>query len=168
MSVDRYFAVRDPLAYHKNSGTKSTKIIIAVCWIAGVMGLLPVFGWNSGNYEGICDFRVIYDFNFVIVTCVYGSFIPTTVLAIINLLIYREVSSQVRTTVKVVKKKLFELLFAGEIPRVNCYTILCSIGQKEGSEMCEDVANDRGKLYHLLASLEYRFLRVCHQQRPGI
>lgn len=62
VSFDRFWAVCYPVTYHV-SGTKTTKTVIAFCWIFGIFfGFLPTFGWNSGHFDNKCDLRVYYYF----------------------------------------------------------------------------------------------------------
>lgn len=65
----------------------------------GLVGFLPFFGWNSGIFEGKCDFRIVFDFNYIIFLCVFGSFLPTIVFIIVYVFIYREIRVQVRNEI---------------------------------------------------------------------
>jgi ABC-type multidrug transport system permease subunit len=95
VSVDRFWAVCYPVTYHVKS-TSSTKIIIIFCWIFGILfGFLPVFGWNSGQFDNKCDLRVIADFNYLLVVCVAIAFTSTVIIIVLYALIYRAVLKQV-------------------------------------------------------------------------
>lgn len=95
ISVDRFIAVCYPLIYHVKCTTKSTGITICLCWLSGIMGFLPVLGWNSGISGDSCDPRIVMDFNFVIFLCVFASFIPTIIIVVLYTMIFRRIIKQV-------------------------------------------------------------------------
>lgn len=95
VSIDRYWAVCDPVTYHVRT-TRLTKVIICFCWILGaVTGFLPYFGWNSGLSAERCDLRTIADFNYLLFVCVLIGFVATLVILVLYLLIYRAILRQV-------------------------------------------------------------------------
>lgn len=95
VSIDRYWAICFPLNYRSKS-TKITKVIIAISWtIAVADGLMPILGWNTGNFEGKCDLRVLIDLEFIIYGMLPFCIFATVVIIILNYLIYRSLKQQV-------------------------------------------------------------------------
>jgi hypothetical protein len=99
ISTDRFFAVCYPLIYRAKFTEKSTKITIAVCWFAGLIETIPIFGWNSGSLVDRCDPRAAMDFNFVIFSNVVVSCIPTCIIVILYIMIFRTIIQQVSSYV---------------------------------------------------------------------
>ncbi|XP_020493715.2 adenosine A2a receptor b [Labrus bergylta] len=49
IAVDRYIAIKNPLRYNSLVTGQRAKGIIALCWfLSVVIGLIPMFGWNTG------------------------------------------------------------------------------------------------------------------------
>lgn len=96
VSIDRYFAIRHHLFYRKEIGTKFTLVSIAFCWIFGLIGIGPVIGWNADVNS--CETRIFLQFNFVIVFCVFASFIPTLILLVLYGTIYKTIYDQVMSS----------------------------------------------------------------------
>jgi hypothetical protein len=95
VSIDRYWAICDPVSYHVRTN-RVTKIIIFFCWVlGGITGFLPYFGWNSGMSAERCDLRTIADFNYLLFVCVMIGFVATLVILVLYLLIYRAILKQV-------------------------------------------------------------------------
>lgn len=69
---------------------------IAICWLTGLIGFLPSLGWNSGLFDNKCDFRVVMDFDYIIFSCIVASFLPTVIVIVVYIVIYKEISDQVR------------------------------------------------------------------------
>lgn len=96
VSLDRYFAICHALFHRGNVGKKVTLSLIALCWSLGVLGFLPLFGWNSGLFKNKCDARITLDFNYIIFLCVTVSLVPTILLMIIYALIFKKIKELVR------------------------------------------------------------------------
>lgn len=49
VTIDRYMAILRPLRYQTLMSKKKVKVIIALCWIAGIfIGFIPLMGFNKG------------------------------------------------------------------------------------------------------------------------
>lgn len=106
VSVDRFWAVYEPVTYHVAS-KMITKISIVCCWTGGFfIGFLPTFGWNSGQTQYRCDLRVVADFSYMLFLCAIG--IITTVLIItLYVLIYLAILKQARLALGYKDRKCF-------------------------------------------------------------
>lgn len=95
VSIDRYWAVCDPVTYHVRT-ERVTKLIILMCWIMGIIvGFMLSFGWNSGNSAYRCDLRTIVDFNYLYFVCFAIAFPSTLIILVLYFLIYRAILKQV-------------------------------------------------------------------------
>lgn len=64
-------------------------------------------GWNSGEFYGKCDLRVISDFDYLLFLCVTVGIIPSISIFVMYFLIYRAVRKQVKK--RKVKVQLLEI-----------------------------------------------------------
>lgn len=98
ISLDRYCAICHPILYHKRTGSlKATKPIIAICWLLGILGYFPLFGWNVGMRENKCHPSVVLSFEYIMFLCVAAAFVPATAIIVIYSLIFKEINVQVKT-----------------------------------------------------------------------
>ncbi|CRL01067.1 CLUMA_CG014327, isoform A [Clunio marinus] len=96
VSVDRFWAVYFPMDYHVRDPSIA-KLAIFCCWVFGLaIGFLPVMGWNSGNFDNQCDFRVVADLNYVLFVSVAVAFPSTSIIILLYILIYRKVLKHTR------------------------------------------------------------------------
>lgn len=71
------------------------KLAIAVCWMLGIIGFFPLFGWNNGLTEGRCHPTAVLSFSYIIFLCLFASFLPTAIIIAVYILIFREINVQV-------------------------------------------------------------------------
>lgn len=111
VSIDRYVAICHPLFYHKSVGTKTTIISIITCWLLGIAGFLPLFGWQNRMNKDSCDQRQILDDNYIIFFSTFAAFFPTVILIGLYVSIYRKICGQVRLNSQKLSLLIFFLLF---------------------------------------------------------
>lgn len=95
VSIDRFWAICYPISYHVKSAAPTRNIILA-CWIVALIdGLLPLFGWNSGEFDNQCDIRVVLDLNYLLYACVPLCLLATVVIVVLHILVYLTIRKQV-------------------------------------------------------------------------
>lgn len=108
VSFDRYLAICHALWHRRYVCKKFTLCMILVCWSLGILGFLPLFGWKSKLYAGKCDGRILFSFDYIYFLSFTLSFLPTTAMIIIYLVIYKKVVELVR--IKVLRKSFRKTL----------------------------------------------------------
>lgn len=100
VSVDRFWAILYPFAYKRIMHSKTIIGIIVICWIlGGIIGFLPVVGWNQGRpTEPGCYFTVIMDYNFLVFIYFGTIVLPSVMMAWFYCRIYAVVLKQVKYT----------------------------------------------------------------------
>ena len=97
VSVDRYWAILHPLAY-RNKLTRANAVVnIVVCWfLATVIGILPLAGWNAGKpREARCYFLEVIDTRYLVFIYFVTIIGPSLVISAVYTRIYMVVRSQV-------------------------------------------------------------------------
>lgn len=95
VSVDRYFAICHPIVYRRTSYARTIKPMIATCWLLGILGLIPLFGWNVGVLKNKCHPSSALSFDYIVFLCIVAAFIPGTAIIIIYSMIFKEFIMQV-------------------------------------------------------------------------
>ena len=95
VSIDRYIAICHPLTYRKIICTRTTSVIIGVCWVLGMIGFIPLLWWNVGSQMDRCRPVNILDFYYIIFLCIFVSIIPTAIIIVIYILIFHKIITQV-------------------------------------------------------------------------
>ncbi|XP_046681060.1 adenosine receptor A2a [Homalodisca vitripennis] len=103
VSVDRYWAILYPMGYSRNVRTKTAIGIICVCWVAGgIVGFLPLFGWNNVQGEiSSCFFEEVMSPQFLVFLYFATIIGPATVMAAFYTHIYTVVLKQLKQMVTV-------------------------------------------------------------------
>ncbi|XP_071790583.1 adenosine receptor A2a-like [Asterias amurensis] len=98
VTVDRYIAVAFPLKYPGIMTTRRALATIVGSWIlAGIVGFLPVVGWNRGEPEvPRCIFMEVIDMKYMAFNCLVVIFVPFTVMLVLYGFIYRAIRKQLR------------------------------------------------------------------------
>ena len=78
--------------------TRRALATIVGSWIlAGIVGFLPVVGWNRGEPEvPRCIFMQVIDMKYMAFNCLVVIFVPFTVMLVLYGFIYRAIRKQVR------------------------------------------------------------------------
>ncbi|CRL01068.1 CLUMA_CG014330, isoform A [Clunio marinus] len=96
VSIDRCWAVCFPLTYHV-AEISIAKVAIFFCWMIGIIvGFIPTFGWNSGEFYGSCDFRIISSMDYVLYVGVIIAVLALLLIITIYSIIYCVISRQAR------------------------------------------------------------------------
>ena len=97
VTVDRYIAVAYPLQYPAIMTSQRALFTIIGSWIlAGLVGFLPVFGWNLGEPpEPRCIFMEVIDMKYMAFNCLVVIFLPLAVMLVLYGFIYRAIRKQV-------------------------------------------------------------------------
>lgn len=96
VSVDRYLALCHPIFYRQSFYARATKRIIGICWFLCIIGLFPLFGWNTGTFvDNRCHPSIVLSFGYIIFLSITVSCIPTTFIVVIYFLIFKGIIMQV-------------------------------------------------------------------------
>ncbi|XP_038060756.1 adenosine receptor A1-like [Patiria miniata] len=98
VTVDRFIAVTYPLQYHSIVTKKRALVTILGSWVlAGIVGFLPVIGWNQGEPDKPqCIFVDVIDMNYMGFNCLVVIILPFTVMLVMYGFIYKAIRTQLR------------------------------------------------------------------------
>ncbi|XP_065203568.1 adenosine receptor A1 [Planococcus citri] len=113
VSVDRYWAILYPMSYSRNVTSKFALGIICLCWISGgLVGFLPLFGWNAGEGVPECSFTKVMDYNFLVFLYFATIVFPALLLAAFYAHIYNVILKQLRQMVSMNETAAFHTGFS--------------------------------------------------------
>ena len=77
IAIERFLAVRYPVFHRQRVSSKFVATIIVICWTCGTLvGLMPVFGWNSGPpVREVCDFVWVMDMKYLVYIFFFSCFL---------------------------------------------------------------------------------------------
>ncbi|XP_045606763.1 uncharacterized protein [Procambarus clarkii] len=97
VSVDRYWAILHPLRYSRVMTAKIARRIILACWASGTLvGLLPTMGWHEHDDHGLCLFRKVMDYDYLVFLYFCTIVGPGILMAVFYTHIYTVVLKQLR------------------------------------------------------------------------
>lgn len=97
VSIDRYLAICYPIEYFRTVGPKTTIFAVTLCWLYGVIGILPALGWKKlVKFDGICQPQNVLAEEFIIFFFIVVATIPTIILAMASYLTCKKIAEKVR------------------------------------------------------------------------
>ncbi|XP_071387908.1 trace amine-associated receptor 1-like [Centroberyx affinis] len=97
ISIDRYYAVCQPLRYRSKINSHAAVIMIVVCWgVSAQVGIgLIIMGFNEGKCEGRCfSFHIPIS---SITACIFSFYLPAIIMLSIYLKIFLVAQRQARS-----------------------------------------------------------------------
>lgn len=97
VSIDRYLAICYPIEYYRIIGPKTTIFAVTLCWLYGVIGILPALGWKKLEpFNGNCHPQNVLAKEYIIFFFIVVATVPTIILAMTSYLTCKKIAEKVR------------------------------------------------------------------------
>lgn len=130
VSIDRYLAICYPIEYYRIVGPKTTIFAVTLCWLYGVIGILPALGWKSKESNNRCDPQDVLAPSYLIVFFIIVATIPTIILAMASYLTCKKIAEKVRLRCDQLQDKIQILLMNLMVYRPSFKQIQLSVGRE--------------------------------------
>ena len=122
ISMDRYWAITDPLSYPAKLTSRRAKVLIAIVWLSSSLISFPAIAWwravsTSASPEYQCTFTE--DIGYLVFSSIISFYGPLSVMIFVYYRIYRAAIEQTRSIEKGSKNVCMHSLYQSSDPRAS-------------------------------------------------